>query len=68
MTGTVPHAGRTGLMDDTTFVGLDVHKATVCVAVAESGRGRTGVGRPSGRYEVRADPMSSSLALTDGKP
>jgi len=26
-------------MDDITFVGLDVHKATVCVALAESGRG-----------------------------
>ena len=26
-------------MDDIIFVGLDVHKATVCVAVAESGRG-----------------------------
>jgi transposase len=29
----------TGLMDDITFVGLDVHKATVAVAVAEGGRG-----------------------------
>jgi hypothetical protein len=28
----------TGLMDDITFVGLDVHKATVAVAVAEGGR------------------------------
>jgi transposase len=27
-----------GRMDDITYVGLDVHKATVCVAVAESGR------------------------------
>ena len=26
-------------MDDITYVGLDVHKATVYVAVAESGRG-----------------------------
>ena len=25
-------------MNDITYVGLDVHKATVCVAVAESGR------------------------------
>ena len=39
MTGTEPHAWRTGLMDDITYVGLDVHKATVCVAVAEGGRG-----------------------------
>ena len=28
-----------GLMNDITYVGLDVHKATVCVAIAESGRG-----------------------------
>ena len=39
MTGTEPHAWETGLMDDITYVGLDVHKATVCVALAESGRG-----------------------------
>src|SRR5215472_15382333 len=39
MTGTEPHAWETGLMDSITYVGLDVHKATVCVAVAESGRG-----------------------------
>jgi hypothetical protein len=25
-------------MDNITFVGLDVHKATVCVSAAESGR------------------------------
>jgi hypothetical protein len=38
MAGTVPHAWGTGRMDDITdditYVGLDVHKATVCVAVA----------------------------------
>src|SRR5712671_2726244 len=39
MTGTEPHAWGTGLMDDITFVGLDVHKATVCIAVAAGGRG-----------------------------
>ena len=39
MTGTEPQAWGTGLMDDITFVGLDVHKATVCIAVAEGGRG-----------------------------
>ena len=39
MAGTEPQAWGTGLMDDITYVGLDVHKATVCVAVAESGRG-----------------------------
>jgi hypothetical protein len=26
-------------MDNITFVGMDVHKATICVAVAESRRG-----------------------------
>jgi hypothetical protein len=26
-------------MKDITYVGLDVHKATICVAIAESGRG-----------------------------
>ena len=36
MTGAGPHAWETGLMDTITYVGLDVHKATVCVA--ESGR------------------------------
>jgi len=30
-----------GLMNDITHVGLDVHKATVCVAVAESRPSRT---------------------------
>jgi len=25
-------------MDDVTYLGLDVHKAVVCVAMAESGR------------------------------
>jgi hypothetical protein len=32
MTGTEPHAWETGLMDTMTYVGLDVHKATVAVA------------------------------------
>jgi hypothetical protein len=35
MTGAAPHAWGTDLMDDIIFVGLDVHKATVCIAVAE---------------------------------
>jgi hypothetical protein len=26
-------------MNNITYVGVDVHKATVCVAIAESGRG-----------------------------
>jgi hypothetical protein len=41
MAETESQAWGTGRMDDITYVGLDVHKAkkTVCVAVAESGRG-----------------------------
>src|ERR1700745_3304817 len=39
MTGTEPQAWETGLMENITYVGLDVHKATVCVAIAEGGRG-----------------------------
>ena len=39
MAGTEPHAWGTGRMDDITCVGLDVRKATVCVAAAERGRG-----------------------------
>ena len=39
MTGAEPHAEETGLMGTITYVGLDVHKATVCVALAETGRG-----------------------------
>ena len=46
MTGTEPQAWGTGLMDDITFVGLDVHKATVCIAVAEGGRGGDVRGTP----------------------
>ena len=39
MTGTEPHAWETGRMDTITDVGLDVHKATISVALAEGGRG-----------------------------
>jgi hypothetical protein len=38
-------------MDDITYIGLDVHKATVWVAVAESGRG--GEVRQIGVFENR---------------
>jgi transposase len=47
-------------MDDTTFVGLDVHKATVCVAVAESGRG--GEVRQIGVLENRPEILSKMVA------
>ena len=40
-------------MNDITYVGLDVHKATVCVAIAESGRG--GEVREVGVFENRPD-------------
>jgi hypothetical protein len=35
MTGTEPHAWETSQIDSITYVGLDLHKATVCVALAE---------------------------------
>jgi hypothetical protein len=53
MTGTEPHASETGLMDTITYVGLDVHKATVAVAVAEGGRG--GGVRQLGVFENRSE-------------
>src|SRR3954462_2718972 len=45
----------TGLMEDITYVGLDVHKATVCAAVAEGGR--TGAVRQLGIFENRPEVL-----------
>jgi len=47
-------------MNDITYVGLDVHKATVCVAMAESGRG--GEVRPVGVFENRPEILSKMVA------
>jgi transposase len=47
-------------MDDITFVGLDVHKATVCVAVAEGGRG--GEVRQVGVFENRPEILGKMVA------
>ena len=54
-------------MDDITYVGLDVHKATVCVAIAEGGRG--GEVRQIGIFENRPDILCKLVArLGNGGP
>ena len=65
MTGTEPHAWETGLMDTITYVGLDVHKATVAVAVAQGGRG--GEVRQLGVFENRSEILTK-LAARLSKP
>jgi hypothetical protein len=47
-------------MDNITFVGLDMHKATVCVAVAEGGRG--GEVRQLGVFENRPEVLCRMAA------
>jgi transposase len=47
-------------MDDIIFVGLDVHKATVCIAVAEGGRG--GDVRQLGVFENRPEILNKVVS------
>lgn len=47
-------------MNDITYVGLDVHKSTVCVAIAKSGRG--GEVRGVGVFENRPDVLCKMVA------
>jgi hypothetical protein len=60
MPGTEPHVRETGLMDTITYVGLDGHTATVCVALAESGRG--GKLRQLGVFENRPELLMKLAA------
>src|SRR5215472_15345355 len=64
--GTEPHAWETGLMDTITYVGMDVHKATVSVALAEAGRG--GEIRQFGVFENRPETLTKLAArLSKGR-
>ena len=47
-------------MNDITYVGLDVHKTTICVAIAKSGRG--GQLREVGVFENRPDVLRKMVA------
>src|SRR6202047_771993 len=60
LAGTEPHAWETSLMDTITYVGLDVHKATVSVALAEGGRG--GEIRQVGVFENRPEILMKLAA------
>ena len=67
MTGTEPHAWETGLMDTITYVGLDVHKATISVALAEGGRGGEGAASWGFRKPSR-DSDKTGGAAEHGRP
>ena len=47
-------------MDDITFVGLDVHKAMVCIAIAQGGRG--GEVRQLGVFENCPEILSKVMS------
>jgi len=64
MIGTEPHAWETGLMDIITHLGLDVHKATACVALAEGGRGSEV--RQIGVFENRPEILIKLAARLPG--
>ena len=65
MADTEPHAWETGRMNSITYVGLDVHKATVSVAVAEGYRG--GEVRQLGVFENRPEVLSKLAARLSNK-
>ena len=60
MAGVEPHAWGAGLMSSIAFIGLDVHKATIAVAVAEGIRG--GEVRQLGMFANRADVIAKLAA------
>ena len=60
LAGAEPQTWGTGLMNNIVFVGLDVHKATIAVAVAEGARG--GEVRELGNFLNRPDHIGKLVA------